>query len=391
MKGVQLSHYNIVQNLLQYRISIPYMANATSSEVFFPPYCHIYGLSTIVLLGMFVGNFSLGIQAFDFELFCSRMMKHKATWAHIVPPVALLLASSEIIDNYDLSSLRYIVVAAAPLKPALQSRLKARFPNAIVLQGYGLSECSPGESVLRGYLLINHRVIIPNNVVEEIIASPDLIKTDKILPGVTFQHSNDESSVGTVGRLFSGTEARLVDPLTGVDVEMGQDGELWIRGPQVMMGYVGDNAATRNTFSGAWLRTGDIMRVDQNGNFWITDRLKEMIKYKGFQVAPSELEDLLLQHSEVTDAAVCAVYDDSQATEVPLAYVSLSPEHVKWNEVRKAGVLEDIRTWVNSRLAGYKKLRGGVHHLQVLPKTTTGKILRKDLPAKVKEAREAKL
>ena len=133
------------------------------------------------------------------------------------------------------------------------------------------------------------------------------------------------------------------------------------------------------------------MRLDPKGNFWITDRLKEMIKYKGFQVAPSELEDLLLQHPEVTDAAVCAVYDNSQATEVPLAYVSLSPEHVQWDEAKKAGVLEAIRAWVDRQLAGYKKLRGGVHHLQVLPKTTTGKILRKDLPAKLKEAREARL
>jgi 4-coumarate--CoA ligase len=183
----------------------------------------------------------------------------------------------------------------------------------------------------------------------------------------------------------------LIDPSSGEDVKDGEEGELWIRGPQVMLGYVGDEAATRNTFSGDWLRTGDIMRLDQNGNFWITDRLKEMIKYKGFQVAPSELEDLLLQHPEVIDAAVCAVYDNSQATEVPLAYVILSAEHVEWDHEKKAGVLEEIRTWVDGQLAGYKKLRGGVHHLQILPKTTTGKILRKDLPAKLKEARDAKL
>lgn len=182
-----------------------------------------------------------------------------------------------------------------------------------------------------------------------------------------------------------------MSPSTGEDVKQGEEGELWVRGPQVMLGYMGDETATRNTFSGDWLRTGDIMRQDHNGNFWITDRLKEMIKYKGFQVAPSELEDLLLQHPEVVDAAVCAVYDNSQATEVPLAYVSLSPQHIEWKGTKKIAVLEDIRTWVDNQLAGYKKLRGGVHHLQVLPKTTTGKILRKDLPAKLTEALEAKL
>lgn len=352
MKGVQLTHYNIVQNLLQYRASLPQLSNSSSSEIFFPPYCHIYGLSCVVLQGMFFGSFSCGLPAFDLDIFCQQMQKWKATWAHIVPPVALLLANSEVMDKYDLSTLQYIVVAAAPLKPALQSKLKARFPQACVCQGYGLSECSPG---------------------------------------VTFQHENDEASVGTVGKLFSGTEARLVDPVSGKDVGPGEDGELWIRGPQVMLGYIGDDAATRNTFEGDWLRTGDVMRLDERGNFWITDRLKELIKYKGFQVAPSELEDLLLGHPDVTDAAVCAVYDNSQATEVPLAYVSLVESHLSVSTAEKNAVLERVRTWVDGKVAGYKKLRGGVHHLQELPKTNTGKIQRRLLPAKLQEMRDSKL
>lgn len=131
--------------------------------------------------------------------------------------------------------------------------------------------------------------------------------------------------------------------------------------------------------------------MDKNQNIWITDRLKEMIKYKGFHIAPSELEDILLRHPEVTDAAVCAVYDDSQATEVPLAYVSLSPRTAGLASSEKQDVLDEINGWIDGQLAGYKKLRGGVFHLQTLPKTPTGKILRRLLPAKLNEHRVAKL
>lgn len=289
------------------------------------------------------------------ELFCSKMAEHKATFAHIVPPVAALLASSELTKAYDLSAIRVIVVSAAPMKRDLQMRLKARFGSTTnTLQGYGMSECSPT---------------------------------------VMHQRETDEDFVGSAGKLISGTEARLVDPSTGQDVPRGAEGELWVRGPQVMQGYVGDEEATRNTFSadGQWLRTGDVMKIDENDNFWITDRLKELIKYKGFQVAPSELEDLLLRHPDVTDAAVCSIYDDGQATELPLAYVSLRPQLLTAEAPQKERTLTEIQDWANKQLAGYKKIRGGVLHLQNLPKTPTGKILRKDLPANVQKARQSQL
>lgn len=307
---------------------------------------------------MWVGNFTCALPAFDLSIFCEKMALHRATWAHIVPPIALLLANSDIPLQHDLSALELVVVAASPLKKALQSKLKTRFPKTKVVQGYGLSECSPG---------------------------------------VMFQLEKSEDKIGTCGKLFAGTEARLVDPTTGKDVALGQEGELLVRGPQVMMGYYGDPVATANTFSpdtdgrGKWLRTGDIMTMDDEQDFFVTDRLKEMIKYKGFQVAPSELEDLLLRHEHVVDAAVCAIYDEKQATEVPMAYVSLADDckGLMGEEMRR--VLEDVREWIDGKVSGYKKLRGGVHHLQVLPKTTSGKILRRELPAKIKEARGARL
>ncbi|KAJ5589784.1 AMP dependent CoA ligase [Penicillium hetheringtonii] len=352
MKGVQLSHYNLVMNSLIMRATMPVRVNSRVREVFFAPYCHCYGLTLVVMSGMWVGGLYCSLPAFDLEEFCRRSSEIKVTDLHLVPPVALLLATSPVAQKYDLASLQRIVISAAPLKKSVQLLLKKRFPHTSVVQGYGLTECSGG---------------------------------------VIHQIDEDKEAIGCVGKLFAGMEGRLVDPKTHKDVALGEEGELWLRGPLVMMGYVNDPKATAETFTDGWIRSGDILKMDKNQNIWITDRLKEMIKYKGFQIAPSELEDILLRHPEVTDAAVCAVYDDSQATEVPLAYVSLSPRTAGLASSEKQDVLDEINGWIDGQLAGYKKLRGGVFHLQTLPKTPTGKILRRLLPAKLNEHRVAKL
>ncbi|KAF2467254.1 putative amp dependent CoA ligase [Lindgomyces ingoldianus] len=348
MKGVKISHYNHIINILQGRNSLPLRQNSEQRVIFFAPYCHIYGLGCVVLNGMWLGNFTCALPTFDLETYCQLFGKYRATLAYLVPPIVLQLVTSDIPRKHDFSALECMVVAAAPLKKPLQERIKAVFPQTKIIQGYGLSECSPS---------------------------------------VLMQHETEEEYVGTCGRLLSTTEARLVDPTTGKDIRVGQEGELWVRGPQIMMGYVGDEVATRNTFVGEWLRTGDIMMRDQNENFWVTDRLKEMIKYKGLQIAPSELEDILLQHPHVIDAAVCAIYDNDQASEVPLAYVSLADPHHLLPDKMKESILTDIRNFTDGQVAGYKRLRGGVFHLQQLPKNASGKIIRRELPAKLKEGR----
>ncbi|KAJ5785294.1 AMP dependent CoA ligase [Penicillium pulvis] len=353
MKGVQLSHYNLVMNSIIMRASMPVRVNSNVREVFFAPYCHCYGLTLVVLSGMWVGAQYCSLPAFDLETFCRKSSELKVTDLHLVPPVALLLATSPVAQKYDLTSLQRIVISAAPLKKSVQLLLKKRLPHVRVCQGYGLTECSGG-------------------VIHEI--------------------DEDEQAFGCVGKLFAGVEARLVDPKSNKDVPVGEEGELWLRGPLCMMGYINDSEATAKTFTeDGWVKSGDILKVDENQNFWVTDRLKEMIKYKGFQVAPSELEDILLRHPDVVDAAVCAVYDDAQATEVPLAYVSLSPATAELSGSEKQKILDAIKAWIDGQLAGYKKLRGGVFHLQSLPKTPTGKILRRLLPARLNEGREAKL
>ncbi|OQD78984.1 hypothetical protein PENANT_c068G06345 [Penicillium antarcticum] len=364
MKGVQLSHHNLVMNSLIMRATMPIRVNSRVREVFFAP---------LVMSGMWVGGLYCSLPAFDLETFCQKSSEMKATDLHLVPPVALLLATSPVAQKYDMSSLERIVISAAPLKKSVQLLLKKSLPLTSVVQGYGLTECTGG---------------------------------------VIHQIDENEEAFGCVGKLFAGMEGRLVDPKTHKDVPLGDEGELWLRGPLVMMGYVNDPEATVKTFTDGWIRSGDILKMDKNQDFWVTDRFKEvrfmsshgsvkcieeltntnkMIKYKGFQIAPSELEDILLRHPEVTDAAVCAVYDDSQATEVPLAYVSLSPRTVELASPEKQKVLDEIKGWIDGQIAGYKKLRGGVLHLQALPKTPTGKILRRLLPAKLNENRETKL
>jgi 4-coumarate--CoA ligase len=304
----------------------------------------------VTLINMWVGGFVCGLASFDLDTYCKKMEEVKANEMHIVPPVAIALVNSPNMEKYDLSRIRSITIAAAPLKKSLQTAFGKKFPGVPITQLYGSTE---GTGLITAQLVDN------------------------------------EETIGSVGKLACGIEGRLVDPVTKQDVSSGEEGELWVRGPIVMMGYHGNEAATKEAFEGDWMRTGDIMRVDAKGNIWVTDRLKEMIKYKGFQVPPSELEDLLIGHPFVTDAAVTSIYSDSQATELPIAYVALTPEKALAapNELRQT--LDGIRSWADGKVAGYKMLRGGVYHLQTLPKNPSGKILRKDLPCNKSKVRAA--
>jgi 4-coumarate--CoA ligase len=371
MKGVTLSHYNLNATVFQARISAPERTNSSNREVWFPPCrfylilssaipwsfncsyetdCHVYGMYMVTLINMWVGGFVCGLASFDLDTYCKKMEEYKANEMHIVPPIALAFVNSPNIEKYDLSSIRAINIAAAPLKQSLQSALREKFPGVPITQMYGSTEGTGG---------------------------------------VTAQRIDTEETNGSVGKLLSGIDGRVVDPVTKKDVPTGEEGELWVRGPNMMMGYYGNEAATKDAFEGEWQRTGDLVKVDKNGDIWVVDRLKEMIKYKGSQVPPSELEDLLMAHPLVTDAGVTSIYSDAQATELPIAYVALTPEKAALgaDEIRHA--LEDIRSWADGKVSGYKKLRGGVHHLQTLPRNPSGKILRKDLPCNKKNNKSA--
>jgi acyl-CoA synthetase (AMP-forming)/AMP-acid ligase II len=213
---------------------------------------------------------------FDLRGYLQVVEDHHVTRGHFAPPIVLALATAPEVDEYDLSSLLRRWTRTWP--PALR-----RAPGCVIRQGYGMTEASPGTHFVYD---------------EDFAVTPP----------------------GSVGKLIPGTEARLVDPATGEDVAPGEAGELLIRGPQVMLGYLGNAGATADTITDGWLHTGDIARVDGNGDFSVVDRLKELIKYKGYQVAPAELEALLLTHPDVLDAAVIAMPDPT-AGEAPKAFV----------------------------------------------------------------------
>ncbi|KAI8320130.1 acetyl-CoA synthetase-like protein [Martensiomyces pterosporus] len=339
-KGVVLTHRNMVANVLQ-NIEfdradgvirdadkrIPHQAWMCVLPMF-----HSYGLTEIMLAGIAKGAHLIMMNGFQIRRFCELAQKYRAIVAHLVPPILLQIAKNPIVSQYDLSHFVYVNSAAAPLSKELQNEAQQRL-GAPVLQGYGLSETSP----------MSHRSQVASSV------------------------------AGSVGLLLSCMETKIIDD-SGKELEVGQSGEVCMKGPNIMKGYLKNPQATAEAIDeDGFLHTGDIGHVDANGYYFITDRKKELIKYKGFQVAPAELEGLLTDHPAVIDSAVIPVYDESRASEIPKAFVVIRPEK------NVPGIADGVRAWVDSKVAGYKRLRGGVEIVDAIPKSATGKILRRVL------------
>ena len=325
-KGVMLSHHNLVSNILQARSAL----NLDEDDVVIGvlPFFHIYGMTVIMNMGLHAGATTVTMPRFDLEQFLTTLQDRKITRAYVVPPIALALAKHPLVDKFDLSNLRLILSGAAPLGAELEEACAERL-DCHVIQGYGMTETSP----------VTH--------------------TDPI----------DRPKPGTIGPALANTECRIVDSETGEDAPQGERGELWIRGPQVMQGYLNNDEATRETIdSDGWLHTGDVAIVDEDGYFSIVDRVKELIKYKGFQVAPAELEALLLEHPGVSDAAVIPVPDE-ECGEIPKAFVVLANDDVSTDEVQQ---------FVADRVSTYKQIRA-IEVIDEIPKSASGKILRRVL------------
>ncbi|KAJ2861272.1 hypothetical protein GGH94_005006 [Coemansia aciculifera] len=339
-KGVLLSHANIASNILQMAIMEahdPHIAAAErlarqQAHMSCLPFFHSYGLVLVLLLSIAKGHHQIVMAKFDLEQFCILAERHKVVAAQLVPPIIIQLAKNPIVDKYDLSNLMYIGSAAAPLSRETQAEARARL-GCCIMQAYGLSETSPAS----------HRARI---------------------------HGTPE---GSIGYLAPSMECMIIGD-SGERLGTDELGEICMRGPNVMMGYFKNAQATAQTIDkDGFLHTGDIGRVDDNGFYYIVDRKKELIKYKGYQVAPAELEGLLMDHPAVLDAAVIQAYDRAQETEIPKAFVVVRPS---FNSV---GIADDIKAWVAERVAHYKALRGGVELVDSIPKSASGKILRRVL------------
>jgi acyl-CoA synthetase (AMP-forming)/AMP-acid ligase II len=323
-KGVMLSHRNLVANVDQ---TLPGMGvEAGDMTPMFLPFFHIYGLH-FQNFYLSAGGAVVTMPRFDLEQFLALTERYRARRLWIVPPVAIALAKHPIVERFDLSSVESVLSGAAPLGADVGEALGRRL-GCVALQGYGMTEMSP----------VSH-------VVPPWAPRP-----------------------GSAGIAVPGTECRIVDPESGADVAPGDEGELWVRGPQVMKGYLKNPEATASCLDAdGWLRTGDIATIDADGYLFIHDRLKELIKVKGFQVAPAELEAVLVAHPDVADAAVIGVPDD-EAGEVPAAFLVAAGD--------RRLTLEELDAWFEGQLAHYKRVRQ-VEYIDAIPKSASGKILRR--------------
>ncbi|MCK8612461.1 4-coumarate--CoA ligase family protein [Gordonia sp. C13] len=340
-KGVALSHRNLVANVAQLKP----LQGMTADDVVIAvlPFFHIYGMTVLLNAALFNRSSLVVMPRFDLVEFLENIQNHKVTMAYIAPPVAVALAKHPIVDNYDLSSLHTMMSGAAPLDDELGQAVAKRL-DLHMLQGYGMSELSP----------VSH--IIPFDA--------------KALLGL------EDPPLSSTGWPVPNSENKIVDPATGNEVSiptegLSEPGELWVKGPNVMLGYLNNEQATADTIDAdGFLHTGDMAQVDPTGCVYIVDRLKELIKYKGYQVPPAELEALLLTHDKIADSAVIGVIDAESGEEIPKAFVVKQPE---------AELTEDeVMEFVASKVAPHKKVRA-VEFIEAIPKSASGKILRKDL------------
>jgi 4-coumarate--CoA ligase len=367
-KGVMLSHGNIVSNVMMIaageggNLSWKGGKDGKGDKIMaFLPFFHIYarppyhlrtrseltkkqGLTCLIHQSLYSGFELIVMPKFDLDLFCSHIEKYQITFAYVVPPVVLMLGKSPVVDKYNLSSIRMINSGAAPLTRELVEAVYNRLKIPIK-QGYGLSETSP----------------------------------------TTHTQSWDtwNTTIGSVGLLLPNQTAKYMSP-DEKEVPVGETGELWLKGPNIFQGYLNNPEGTKNALTpDGYFKTGDVGHQDANGNFYITDRVKELIKYKGFQVPPAELEGLLLSHPDIDDVAVIGIYNEEQATEVPRAFV-VPKKGVKGDKETAEGIVK----WLAGKVASHKRLRGGVKFVDEVPKSASGKILRRVLKEQAKKEQE---
>lgn len=330
-KGVMLSHRALVSNCRMVQSASP--VNPDEVTPAFLPMFHIFGMTALMNVHLATGATLVTLPRFDLEMFLKIAQDHRTQRLWVVPPVALALAKHPLVDSFDLSSVKEVFSGAAPLGEALSRELDARI-GCTTIQGYGMTEMSPA----------------------------------------THMGNATTSKPGSSGVTAPSTECRLIDVETGADLGVGETGALLVRGPQMMQGYLNNPDATAQTIDAdGWLHTGDIGHMDADGFLFISDRLKELIKFKGFQIAPAEIESALMTHPDVADTGVIGIPDDA-AGEAPLAFVVVKP-----------GITPDatsIKAHLAEMLASYKQVKDIVF-TDVIPKSASGKILRRVLREQV--------
>lgn len=355
-KGVVLSHGNLVSNLLQWDAEETYLRADRDSLVAVLPFSHIYALHVLVLNPTRKGIPIYVLPKFDLVRFLELIQDFRITASIVVPPIVAAMLRQPIVEKYDLSSLKFLCSGAAPLSPEFTHEVCERF-DLHMSQGYGLTETSPV---------------------------------------ISYARFDTERHTGAVGRLLPNMVLRIALE-DNTELEYGQIGELQVKGPNVMKGYLNNKAANENAFtSDGFFRTGDIGYIQPDKKLFVVDRAKELIKYKGFQVPPVELENLLLTHPKVLDCAVIGRQDDVEVTELPTAFVVLRPSALPTQNGdggvhAEQYISKEIIGYVSAKVAAYKRLTGGIRFVAEIPKSPSGKILRRHLKDMITAEQQAGL
>ncbi|CAI9117062.1 OLC1v1018386C1 [Oldenlandia corymbosa var. corymbosa] len=329
-KGVVSTHGNFIAAMQ----TVSYRFKTEEIHIATVPMFHIYGMAAFAMGFLAIGSTVVVLSKFDMDEMLWAVEKYRATYLPLVPPilVGMINKAEEIKAKYDVRSLRTVLCGGAPISKDTVEGFAEKFPGVTIMQGYALTESNGAGS-----------------------------STDTM---------EESRRYGTAGLLSPGIEARVVDPESGKALGVNQTGELWIRGPTIMKGYLGNEEATASTLtSEGWLRTGDLCYIDDDGFLFIVDRLKELIKYKGYQVAPAELEALLIGHPEIDDAAVVP-FPDKEVGQFPMAYILRAQN----SSISASAVMD----YIAKQVAPYKRIRR-VEFISSIPKNPSGKILRKDL------------
>ncbi|KAK2969312.1 hypothetical protein RJ640_030853 [Escallonia rubra] len=342
-KGVMLTHRNLVANLCSSLFSVGPELIGQVTTLGLIPFFHIYGLTGICCATLRNKGKVVAMGRYELRAFLSALFDHEVTFAPIVPPIILGLVKDPIVDKFDLGKLklRSIMTAAAPLAPEILNEFQKKFPGVDVQEAYGMTEHS--------CITLTHG---------------DPTKGH----GIAKKHS--------VGFILPNLEVKFIDPDTSRSLPKNTPGEICVRSQCVMIGYYKNEYETAQTIDeNGWLHTGDIGYIDDDGDVFVVDRIKELIKYKGFQVAPAELEGILLSHPSVEDAAVLGLPDE-EAGEIPAACVVMSPDA---KETEK-----EIMNYVASNVASYKRVRV-LQFVDTIPKSPSGKIMRRLIKEKMVE------
>ncbi|GAB2264955.1 4-coumarate--CoA ligase 3 [Dionaea muscipula] len=354
-KGVILTHKSLITSVAQ-------QVDGENPNLFLSeedvvlcllPLFHIFSLNSVMLCALRAGSGILLMHKFEIGALLELIQRHRVSVAAVVPPIVLALAKNPVVENYDLTSIRVVLSGAAPLGKELESTLRSRVPRAVLGQGYGMTEAGPVIAMCLG-----------------------------------FAKEPFPTKPGSCGTVVRNAQMKVVDPETGTSLGYNQPGEICIRGHQIMKGYLNNDSATAATIdSDGWLHTGDIGYVDEDDEVFLVDRVKEIIKYKGFQVPPAELESLLLSHPSIADAAVVPQKDEGEggAGEVPVAFIVRSNgEGLGAGDGDEVLSEDGVKEFIAKQVVFYKKLHK-VYFVNSIPKSPSGKILRKDLRAKLAE------